>query len=255
MCILFIAVNQHSAYPLIIAANRDEFFARPTAQSRFWHECPDMLAGRDLQAGGSWMGINRRGQIGALTNIRDPQHNNPLALTRGKLVTDYLQQSPSAKQYLQTLNRGSEQYNGFNLLFGHWHDLRVFNNSDKQVRRLTPGVYGLSNASLNSPWPKAAKGMKRLTDYCADDHQVESEQLFALLRDDTLAADDDLPQTGVSIEWERKLSSIFIQSPEYGTRSSTLLLVDKRQGVRWQERTFDNGAECVAENSYHFDIK
>ena len=255
MCILFIAVNQHQAYPLIIAANRDEFYARPTAKSCFWDEYPHMLAGKDVQAGGSWMGINRQGQIGALTNIRDPRHINQLAPTRGKLVSDYLTQSMSAQQYLQKLKQQGGQYNGFNLLFGQWHDLQVYNNHDRQTQDLTTGVYGLSNASLNSPWPKTASGMERLANYCADSHSLEPEHLFTLLRDDTQARDEDLPQTGVPLEWERKLSSIFIQSPDYGTRSSTLILIDQKQRATWQERTFDHTGQCIVQQNYNFDIK
>lgn len=255
MCILFIAVNQHQAYSLIIAANRDEFYGRPTAKSCFWPEYPYMLAGKDEQAGGSWMGINRQGQIAALTNIRDPRHINQQAPTRGKLVNDYLTQSLSAQQYLQTLKQGAGQYNGFNLLFGQWQNLQVYNNHNRQTKNLTTGVYGLSNASLNSPWPKTASGMQRLTDYCADDHGLEPEQLFTLLKDDTPARDEDLPQTGVPLEWERKLSSIFIQSADYGTRSSTILLIDQKQQVTWQERTFNNAGQCIAQQNYSFDIK
>ena len=255
MCILFIAVNQHPDYPLIVAANRDEFFERPTSESSFWSEHPHILAGKDLRAGGTWMGINQQGKLSALTNIRDPQRIASDAISRGELVSDYLQHSPSSEGYLAQISANAEKYNGFNLLFGDWNDLYVFNNHTLQSDKLTTGVYGLSNASLNTPWPKTLQGVTQLTEYCQDSQSLESEQLFALLKNQTKAKDDTLPQTGVPIEWERKLSSIFIQSPEYGTRSSTLLLVDNQQQVSWQERTFNNEAQCIAENSYHFAIK
>ena len=255
MCILFIAVNQHPDYPLIVAANRDEFFERPTQASAFWRDYPYLLAGKDLRAGGTWMGINRRGKLAALTNIRDPERIDPDALSRGELVSHYLQGSPDSESYLSRLSDEGDNYNGFNLLFGDWSNLYVFNNHTLQSEKLTTGVYGLSNASLNTPWPKILHGMAQLTQYCQDPHKLESEQLFALLKNQTKAPDNTLPQTGVPIDWERKLSSIFIKSPEYGTRSSTLLLVDKYQHVTWQERTFNNEAQCVAKNSYDFDIK
>ena len=163
MCILFIAVNQHPDYPLIVAANRDEFFERPTSVSAFWQDYPQLLAGKDLRAGGTWMGINQWGKLAALTNIRDPQRIDPDALSRGELVSHYLQQSPDSKDYLTRLNATGTNYNGFNLLFGDWNNLRVFNNHTLQSETLTSGVYGLSNASLNTPWPKTVQGMAQLT--------------------------------------------------------------------------------------------
>jgi uncharacterized protein with NRDE domain len=255
MCILFIAVNQHPDYPLIVAANRDEFFDRPTRESSFWKEHPHILAGKDLRAGGTWMGINQQGKLSALTNIRDPQRIASDAASRGGLVSDYLLESPNSEAYLGQISASAERYNGFNLLFGDWNALYVFNNHTLESDKLTTGVYGLSNASLNTPWPKTLQGMAQLTEYCQAPHALENEHLFALLRNQAKAKDDILPQTGVPIEWERKLSSIFIQSPEYGTRSSTLLLVDNQQQVSWQERTFNNEAQCIADKSYHFAIK
>jgi uncharacterized protein with NRDE domain len=254
MCILFIAVNQHPDYPLIVAANRDEFFERPTSESCFWEEQPNILAGKDLRAGGTWMGINTQGKLAALTNIRDPKRNLANAVSRGELVSQYLQHSPKSSAYLSKMLADAEHYNGFNLLYGDWNNLHVFNNHTLQSEKLTTGVYGLSNAKLNTPWPKTLQGMAQLTEYCQNSRTLEVESLFVLLKNQTKAQDDILPQTGVPIEWERKLSSIFIQSPEYGTRSSTLLLVDNQQHVSWQERTFNSEAQCIAENSYHFDI-
>ena len=254
MCILFVAVNQHKDYPLIIAANRDEFFARPTSPSKFWEHYPDQLSGIDEQAGGTWMGITRSGRMAALTNIRDPQKVNNEAITRGELVSHYLQGEQTIADYLTALQCSRDNYNGYNLLFGPWQDLSVYNNHLNQTQKLTTGVYGLSNASLNSPWPKINKGTFKLEEYCHDGHPIETDKLFALLKDSTQAADTHLPKTGIPLDWERRLSSIFILGEEYGTRSSTILLIDKNQNVTWKERSFDNQTACIAERNYNFSI-
>lgn len=254
MCILFIAVEEHDEYPLIVAANRDEFFERPTGQSEPWSENPKILAGRDLQAGGTWMGINANGRFAALTNVRDPQKIDPDARTRGELVANYLKDEDSNETYLGKLQRTKTQYNGYNLLFGDWHNLWVYNNHQDKTEKLSSGVFGLSNADLNSPWPKINKGVKNLRDYCQSGHDFNADILFDLLRDDTQAEDEMLPKTGVPIEWERKLSSIFIKSQEYGTRSSTLLTIDRKNTLRWQERSFDNQGNVFVTKNYKISM-
>ena len=270
MCILFVAVNQHPDYPLIIAANRDEFFARPTTASHFWPDSPEhpvnspeppvnnlerlLIAGKDEQAGGTWMGITGNGRLAALTNIRDPKKIKKNAITRGALVSQYLKGQQRQDEYLALLQRSKHQYNGYNLLFGPWHRLQVYNNYLDQVETLNKGLYRLSNASLNSPWPKINKGTAQLAEYCHEGHSIQTEKLFALLKNKHQAADADLPKTGVPIELERRLSSIFIQGEDYGTRSSTVLLIDKKQQITWQERTFDKRAVCVGQKNYNFEI-
>lgn len=254
MCILFIAVKQHPDYPLIIAANRDEFHNRPTHTSSFWADHPQLLAGKDLRAGGTWMGINRNGRLSALTNVRDPQKINPDAISRGELVTHYLLGSDDNDKYLERLKASKHLYNGYNLLFGPWHDLSVYNNHTDEVHGLVPGVYGLSNANLNSPWPKINNGVNKLKYHCQQATPLNTDTLFSILLDQTRTTDDLLPQTGVPIEWERKLSSIFIQSEEYGTRSSTLLLIDKHHQAHWQEHTFANNGQVVEHKSFNFAL-
>ena len=252
MCILFVAVNQHKDYPLIIAANRDEFFNRDTAESNMWDSKHGIIAGKDLQAGGAWMGINKHGYIASLTNIRDPQKICTDAITRGELVSHYLQKP--INKYHQSLSASKDNYNGYNLLFGKWDALAVYNNHLDQIQQLSDGYYGLSNASLNSPWPKINKGVGKLEEYCQDGHNINPDILFKLLLDKSLAADEDLPQTGIPIDWERRLSSIFIIGDEYGTRSSTVLKIDKQQNVQWFERTYDNKATCTSSQNFHFNI-
>ena len=255
MCILFIAVNQHRDYPLIIAANRDEFTDRPTRSSGFWNEHPGLLAGKDLKAGGTWMGINTQGKVAALTNVRDPQKIDPDARSRGELVTDFLTDDSIGNQtYFDKLSSTKDRYNGYNLLFGHWRDLWVYNNHKGSLDKLKDGVYGLSNDDLNSPWPKINKGMLALEDYCHTDESLDSDHLFDLLRDKTQAQDKYLPQTGVPIEWERKLSSIFISAQGYATRSSTLLLIDQQGQVSWEEHSYDPDGKCFEEKNFQFSL-
>ncbi|MBT1449503.1 NRDE family protein [Glaciecola sp. XM2] len=254
MCILFIAVNQHPNYPLIVAANRDEFHARATQHSHFWPSHPDILAGKDLVAGGSWMGISQSGKLSALTNIRAPEKERSNAISRGELVINYLSQDYTQQDYLRHLSKHANNYNGYNLLFGNLDSLQVYNNYEDSTYNLTDGVYGLSNASLNSPWPKLDLGRSELAKYCQQGGVFNIEHLFNLLGNDTQANDEVLPQTGVPIEWERRLSSIFIQSDDYGTRSSTVLLLDKYRQIFWQERSFDKNAVVVGQQSYHFSL-
>ena len=252
MCILFIAVKQHVRYPLIIAANRDEFFKRPTDNSHFWPTTPNILAGIDLQASGTWMGINTQGHIAALTNIRAPGNLKADAISRGLLVKNYLQ---NPNEFLVSEMQSTRNlYNGYNLLFGPWDNLQVYNNHHNQLNTLNKGIYGLSNANLNSPWPKINKGVASLSQYCQNATEIKDEDIFTILLDSTQAQDAELPQTGVSLEWERKLSSIFVHSKDYGTRSSTVLKVDDNNHVTWAERTFERDTTCISAQKFEFDI-
>ena len=255
MCILFIAVEEHEDYPLIIAANRDEFFNRETQTSRFWTERPELLAGKDLVAGGTWMGVNKSGYLSALTNIRNPNKLKSDAQSRGELVLNYLNNKPLKEDYLKELHNTQHNYNGYNLLFGHWKNLWVYNNHNDQCQVLTKGFHGLSNADLNSPWPKINRGVANLQDYCHSKGHLKDNVLFDLLMDDSLAEDHLLPITGAPVEWEKKLSCVFIRGEEYGTRSSTLLLVDNDNNLHWHEKTFNTDAICTGEFETNFTIE
>lgn len=259
MCILFIAVNQHPDYPLIIAANRDEFHTRPTASSQFWDQQPELLAGKDLQAGGTWMGVNLFGKVAALTNIRAPGKELAGAITRGNLVLDWLQESSTytdaEKKYRARIGAKRTSYNGYNLLFGTLKNLYVYNNFEDSFIHLEEGVFGLSNDNLDSPWPKIMKGRNALAKTCQEKGPLDHKALFDILADKQKADDSILPQTGVPLEWERQLSSIFIKGETYGTRSSTILTLDQRNNVSWEERVFSHNAECVAVNKFNFIVK
>lgn len=248
MCIVFVAVQQHPKFPLIIAANRDEFYNRPTSASQFWPDTPSVLAGKDLQAGGSWMGVTRNGYLAALTNIRDPSREKSNARSRGELVVNYLKSPQSIKDYYSSLSRNRDNYNGYNLIYGHYQQLAVYNNFADRLTLLEPGVHGLSNAQINSPWPKIIGGTQALADYISSNHSLAPERLFDLLANEDKAPIDKLPNTGVPLEWEERLSSIFIRSEDYGTRSSTLLLINNNGYVNWYEKSLA-GTTASRENS------
>lgn len=225
MCLILIAYRCHPGYELVVAANRDEFHQRPTAPLGFWDESPQMLAGRDLQEGGTWMGIARVGHFAAITNYRDPGQVKSGAPSRGRLVRDFLQGSQSANDYLEQLRPIADNYNGFNLLLGDQTGLYYHSNQTGEIRILPPGWYGLSNHLLDTPWPKLRRGLSLLRGRLDQRPAPTPDDLLEVLTDRRVAPDADLPETGVSLEWERWLSSIFIDAPGYGTRASTALLV------------------------------
>ncbi len=254
MCLIVFSYRQHPKYELIFAANRDENYNRPTRQAQFWDNHPDILAGKDLQAGGTWMGINKAGYFSALTNFRDPsiQRDNPP--TRGHLVLDYLKHPGAPQAYLNTVDSNADEYMGFNLLAGNTNQIGYYSNQQKHIQLLEPGLYGLSNHLLNTPWPKVEHAKENLRQLL-DQHEIPEDALFDLLSDDQQAPDDKLPDTGIPKEIEKQVSPIFIKSDNYGTRCSTILLIDKHGGVTFTERRFLPGSmEVKEENRYEFVI-
>jgi uncharacterized protein with NRDE domain len=230
MCLLVIAYKVNAHYPLIVAANRDEFLDRPAEPMHFWPEAGHILAGRDLRGGGTWMGITLHGYFAALTNHRDmtrPMKNGP---SRGQLVRAVLGHG--------VLPSDTTIYQGFNLVHGHWRDLHYHNNIDGAHRAISPGVHGLSNGLLNTPWPKVELARKRMTEI-AEQEEPGMEDLFGLLADESKADVSDLPDTGIGLEWEMILSAVRIRTEDYGTRCSTVLIIDADGVGRVQERTID----------------
>lgn len=234
MCLIVFAWRPRHAQPLIVAANRDEFYARPTSPLARWPHAPHVHAGRDLEAGGTWLGVGANGRFAALTNIRDP-HQPPSRKSRGELVAGFLSCEMSIDDYLSDVVRRSLDYAGFNLLIGNTHELWHFNARETEAVMLAPGVYGLSNAGLDTPWPKVLKAKAALSEVL-DDPQPEA--LLAILSDAQTAPFAELPDTGVGLATESLLSSVFIASPSYGTRASTALIV-QADGTRVMvERSF-----------------
>lgn len=251
MCLILFAYKVHPSYPLILAANRDEFFDRPSVPADFWKAKPQVLAGRDLQGKGTWMGMTKEGRYAAITNYRDPGSWRNDTLSRGKIVSAYLTGKMSPEPYLKKIMPQAQNYNGFNLLLGDVSDLFVY-SSRGEKQKLTSGIYGLSNHLLNTPWPKVSRG-KRLLKSALDKKGDELEKsLFDLLADRHVPPDSKLPQTGLTLEWERILSSLFIQSPGYGTRSSTVLLIGKNRRIKFVEKVFDGQPQAWVESRFSF---
>ncbi len=223
MCLIVIAIALRDDYPLMIAANRDEYFARASAPADYWADLPHVLGGRDVEQGGTWLGIARGGRFAAVTNFRDGGRRAGNK-SRGWLVRDFLAGEASPEAYLAGVEAERERYDGFNLIVGTGTRLLHYSNRSQRITPLTAGVYGLSNHLLDTPWPKVerAKLAMRALQHVPTD-AVETG-LTRLLADDARAADEDLPSTGVPLEWERVLSSAFIRTDGYGTRASTLVL-------------------------------
>lgn len=244
MCLLLLAIDVHPAYKLILAGNRDEYYDRPTAPVSFWEEEPDVLAGKDLRSGGTWMGITKKGRIAAITNYRDPGSKKEDAPSRGLLVKDFLLGAElSTNKYLEKLRKRSHHYNGFNLVLGKIDQLYWYCNRADEIRRLEPGIYGLSNHLLDTPWPKVEKGKEGLRETLNKQDDPDPEEIFRLLYDRTVPHDGLLPDTGVGLEWERILAPIFITSPVYGTRSSSIVYIDRKDRVTFLEINHDEGPE------------
>lgn len=249
MCLIALAWEATRAVRLAVSANRDEFFARRTAQAAWWADAPSLLAGRDLVAGGAWLGVTRTGRFAALTNFRDlsaPKKDDPPS--RGTLVADFLRGEEPAWDFLARIRDGAKSYEGFNVLVSDGEELWSFSNVEGTPVALTPGVWGLSNHLLETPWPKVATARARLAAALGEavDAADLEERLLALLTNRATAPDGALPQTGLPLDWERALSAAFVVLPDYGTRASTSLVVTNGV-VRFVERTFGVGGAPLGE--------
>lgn len=227
MCLIVFAWKMIPGLPLVAAGNRDEFYDRPAARADWWEDHPQVYAGRDLRGGGTWLGVTRDGRFAALTNIRAPGERRTDAPTRGALVADYLSGTDTPQQYVEKLRSAKDDFNGFNLLLGDtstliWHSNR--NQSDpRNGTPLEPGIYGLSNDRLDAPWPKVVRSKAQFASMLC--MGAPQDAYFEMLSDTMTASDCRLPKTGVSLDLERLLSAVCIESPDYGTRVSTMVLV------------------------------
>jgi len=240
MCLIAFAINQHPHYRLVLAANRDEYLDRPTAPAGFWSDAPYLLGGRDSLAGGSWLGMTSGGKVAAVTNYRDPRQQVANPPSRGRLAAEYLRDRnmTPADLYAQLLKHGND-YDGFNLLYGTTTELHYFTNRGGSSGPVKPGIHALSNHLLNSRWPKAIEAKKRLTRLLTQD-KIRTDDLFSIMADPTPFAAELLPDTGIGPEFERFLSPIFIKGEHYGTRSTTVILVNKSGEVIFSEQSHDS---------------
>lgn len=239
----------HPDFRLVLAANRDEYYDRPTTPLAFWDDEPYILAGRDLRGNGTWLGVTKTGRIAAITNFRDPNSANDNATSRGLLISNYLAGKKSPESYLEHVKTIGHRYNGFNLLAGNEHGLFYYSNKATGIKKIKPGLYGLSNHLLNTPWPKVEKGKAALKTLLAG-KKIDIKNIFNILRDSSYPPNNKLPDTGVDLDWERTLSSIFITSENYGTRSSSIVLWERTGRISFIERTFTpEGSETVAHNT------
>jgi uncharacterized protein with NRDE domain len=283
MCLVLLAWRVHPLYPCVMAANRDEFHSRPTARAEWWQDHPRILAGRDLEAGGTWLGLTRTGRFAALTNYRDPERRRapvaggsaPGASTpgvatagvatagvvtpgvatpsRGALVTAVLASDAPVAEGLAYLRGVGADYPGFNLIFSDGERLGIYESVRGSGRELSPGIYGLSNHLLDTPWPKVQNAKGRLE--AALLQTTDTAPLLALLRDDRPAPDEQLPQTGVRLEWERLLSSAFVRAPDYGTRCSTIVRIDHRGRACFDEWSWDSAGSDIGRISRQFELE
>jgi uncharacterized protein with NRDE domain len=254
MCLALIAFGVHPGYRVVIAANRDEYHARPAAPAAWWDA--GILAGRDLREGGTWLGVDRRGRFALLTNVREPSRHDASAPSRGALVPRFLGDDAAPGATLPQLVAGGRRHNGFNLVGGDASELHWGSNRAATTAELSAGIYGVSNHLLDTPWPKVERARAAFARWCADAGRADDlAPVFALLRDTERAPDEALPATGVSLDWERMLSAPFIVSPTYGTRCSTIVTIDHDGGVRLVERSFDAAGNAAGDVDYRFALQ
>ena len=249
MCYILLAINQSKKYPFILAANRDEYYQRQTLPLGMWADNPDMAGGCDLEQGGTWMAATKTGRFAAVTNFREVGIPVSAARSRGLLITDFLNSDLDSQVFSERLIRQADDYSGYNLIYGHLPDrLHYYSNRSNQPPvLLRSGIYSLSNHLLDTPWPKVVLGKQAFENIIKGPSSALLPALFQLLADRTRADDHELPDTGVDRQFERLLSSIFIEGEQYGTRSSSVITVDRRHQVNFSELT--HRSEADSENN------
>lgn len=252
MCLITFAYKAHPKYKLILAANRDEFYARPTSTVDWWEDRSEILGGRDLQALGTWMAMNRNGRFAAVTNFRDIKNINPAAQSRGDLPVNFLKENVSPDEYAMSVHKNGKKYNGFNLLVMS-EGMAHVSNYDKSINTLQPGIYGLSNALLDTPWPKVVRSKKAFESLIQ--HDFKTENLIEIMQDETTAPDNELPETGLDYTREKALSAMCIRTPDYGTCCSTAITIDYEGNVVFMEKSYPVGARKEGMASFGFKIE
>jgi uncharacterized protein with NRDE domain len=255
MCLILLLWRVRPEFPCVLAANRDEFHDRPSAVADWWPGSAGILAGKDLEAGGTWLGVGRDGRFAALTNYRDgtAAAARAYAPSRGRLVTEVLESGDSVAGSLDRLRIAGPHYSPFNVIFSDGERLGIYESASGRGRELGPGVFGLSNHLLDTPWPKVRNAKSRLASALTD--LRDETAILHLLRDDCPAPDHELPRTGVRLEWERLLSSAFIRAEDYGTRCTTVFRIDRNGGAQFDEWTWDRAGAEKVRKSFRFDVR
>jgi len=260
MCLIFLSLHQHPNYKLIVAANRDEFYARKTVAAEFWNDHPQIVGGKDLEARkpdgtcGTWMAMNKNGRIAMVTNYRDLKNLKSQAPSRGHLVTDFLLSDSRPEKYLKSIEPRASLYNGFNLIVGSAEELFYLSNYKEGIVNIENGFHGLSNHLLDTPWPKVRRGKEKMK-VLFEEKKIKPEEILSALYDEQQAPDEQLPDTGVGLERERMLSSMFIKSPNYGSRCSTVVTIDRNNKVEFTERVYDLVTFAFTEKHFAFDVR
>lgn len=252
MCLITFAYNAHPKYKFILAANRDEFYARPTAEAHWWEDHTDLLGGRDLQAKGTWMAIHRNGRFAAVTNYRDIKNIRQEVLSRGDLPVNFLIGEQPSKDYATDVFRSGNNYNGFNLLVMA-EELVHVSNYDDVINTLKPGIFGLSNALLDTPWPKVTRSKRVFSELIQTEFSIE--QLIEMMQDESTAADNYLPETGLDYDREKALSAMCIRTPDYGTCCTTAVTIDFEGNVEFMEKSYPVGERKDQTVSFSFRIE
>lgn len=256
MCLILFAFNKHPKYKLILAANRDEYFNRPTLIANYWEENREILGGRDIQSKGTWLGINKNGKFIAITNYRDPKIEKKQALSRGDLSKRFLSNDQNIPSYLSDVSNNAENYNGFNLLLSDdgFDTMYHYSNISKTTFKISDGIHGLSNHRLDSSWPKVNTGKENLKS-TIESASININDLVEMLKDGNAAADELLPDTGISYDLEKKLSPVFISMKGYGTRCSTVILVDTENNVSFLEVSYNENKQVISEKKHQLILK
>ena len=256
MCLIILALNKHPDYKLVLAANRDEFFERPTLKADFWEENQEILGGKDIKSGGTWLGITKNGRFIAITNYRDPNIERSDAISRGELSKQYLTTDININDFLSQISKKKDQYNGFNLLLSEdgLDSIYYYSNITDQAVKIDDGIHGLSNHLLNTPWPKVIFGKNALADII-NSSPIDQDNIMEMLKNNDEAMGNSLPNTGISYELEKKLSPVFISMKGYGTRCSTVIFVDRTNKVSFFEVIYNEKKQIIGKKSYKLQLK
>lgn len=252
MCLIALALGQHPDLPLVLAANRDEFHSRPAKEAHWWPDQPDILGGRDLQAGGTWLALAQNGRFATVTNFRDAQSPTPGHRSRGHLVTNFLRSSEAPVDYLAGIDEAA--YAGFNLIVGAGTEVAYLSNREAGLRRLQAGTYGLSNALLDGPWHKVEHTRSGL-EALLEAGTINESSLMRLMSDRDRAPVDNVATGHLDFATAHAVSAPFIVLPTYGTRCTTIVLLDNDGNWRFTERRFDASGRSTGETRFRFETQ